>query len=128
VASSDLWWISLRYATFGIITLDGIVTEAAPIAKWAEGKKEDHVLAYFRRKGAKITRIEGGSSNGRASGLHPDDRGSTPLPPTEGNDMTRTPERQLRRSAVISAIFLIGAALILVYLVKTTGWLPRGKH
>ena len=48
------WWVSLDYATFGLQTTDGIVTDAPPIARWTMGKSESTVLNYFRRKGATI--------------------------------------------------------------------------
>jgi hypothetical protein len=47
-------WVSLPYATFGIVTSNGRVTDAAPIARWAVGKDEREVAAYFRRKGAQF--------------------------------------------------------------------------
>lgn len=48
------WWVSLDYATFGIEITDGIVTDAAPIARWSRGKSERTVLNYYRRKGATV--------------------------------------------------------------------------
>lgn len=54
----NTYWISLPYATFGITEQDGIVREAAPIAKWCVGKRLDTVLSYYRRKGAEIVRLE----------------------------------------------------------------------
>jgi len=47
-----LIWVSLPYATFGIITREGMVTGAAPIARWTIGKDERYVADYYRRKGA----------------------------------------------------------------------------
>ena len=47
-----LIWVSLPYATFGLITGGGVVTDAAPVAGWAVGKDERQVAAYYRRKGA----------------------------------------------------------------------------
>lgn len=45
-------WVSLPYATFGVAVQAGTVVAAAPIARWAIGKDESYVAAYFRRKGA----------------------------------------------------------------------------
>lgn len=45
-------WVSLPYATFGIAVRDGVVVDAAPIARWAIGKSERRVADYYRRKGA----------------------------------------------------------------------------
>lgn len=51
-----LYQIDTGYACFGISEKDGIVTDAAPIAKWTIGKDINFVLEYFRyRKKAKIT-------------------------------------------------------------------------
>lgn len=47
-------WVSLPHATFGIITEDGRVTDAPPIARWAIGRAERDVAAYYRRKGAEF--------------------------------------------------------------------------
>lgn len=47
-------WVSLPWATFGVAVADGRVVDAAPIARWAIGKPEAQVAAYFRRKGARI--------------------------------------------------------------------------
>jgi hypothetical protein len=56
VIGTDLmWvWVSLDYATFGIEVRDGVVVDAAPIARWAIGKPEQYVADYYRRKGAKF--------------------------------------------------------------------------
>ncbi|MFI7470549.1 hypothetical protein [Nonomuraea sp. NPDC049646] len=45
-------WVSLPQATFAVITRDGLVVDAAPIAQWLVGKREREVAAYLRRKGA----------------------------------------------------------------------------
>lgn len=37
----------------------------------------------------------------------------------------RTPEKQFRRSGIISGACLIAAILLTYYIVRTTGWLPR---
>lgn len=57
-----MWfWVSLPWATFGIrVEWDGNrsrVVEAAPIAQWTLGKTEEHVLGYYRRKGAEVVRL-----------------------------------------------------------------------
>ena len=52
---SERWvWVSLPYATFGIAAENGVVVDAAPIARWAVGKQERFVADYFRRKGARF--------------------------------------------------------------------------
>ena len=47
-------WVSLPHATFGIVTKDGRVTEAPPIAKWAIGPDERPVAGYYRQRGARF--------------------------------------------------------------------------
>jgi len=53
-SDARLIWVSLPYATFGIIVRGGQVIEAAPIARWTLGKDERDVAGYYRRKGAKF--------------------------------------------------------------------------
>lgn len=48
---SRLVQIRLSYATFGVITEDGVVVEAAPIARWMEGKTEEVCAQWVRKKG-----------------------------------------------------------------------------
>ena len=57
--SDTYWiWVSSHYATFGIAVRDGIVVDAAPIARWAIGKPEGYVAGYYRRKGAVFQRLD----------------------------------------------------------------------
>ena len=54
---TERWfWISLHYATFGECIVGGIVTDAAPLARWAVGKPA-RVLTYYRQRGAEIVEI-----------------------------------------------------------------------
>lgn len=50
--------ISLHYATFGLVSKDYIIVEAAPISKYSLGRKESDVINYYNRKGAKISIIK----------------------------------------------------------------------
>ncbi len=52
-----LYRISLPFATFGLVAEHGAVTRAAPIARWAQGKPLEVVLAYYRRRGAAVQRV-----------------------------------------------------------------------
>lgn len=52
------YWISLDFATFGLIATGDIVTQAAPIARWTIGKPLAEVLAYYRPRGAIVQRLE----------------------------------------------------------------------
>lgn len=45
-------WVSLPYATFGLAAENGVVVEAAPIARWAAGRGEREVAAYYKRRRA----------------------------------------------------------------------------
>lgn len=49
--------VSLPWATFGLRVEHGTVVDAAPIARWAIGKPERDVAAYFRRRGATFDRL-----------------------------------------------------------------------
>lgn len=58
MSGQDGWvWVSLTYATFGVQVRDGVVIDAAPIARWAIGKPESVVADYYRRKGATFVRL-----------------------------------------------------------------------
>jgi hypothetical protein len=50
-------WVSLPYATFAVVTCDGRVVDAAPIARWAVGRPERQVADHFRREGARFVRL-----------------------------------------------------------------------
>jgi hypothetical protein len=50
-------WVSLPWATFGLAVRDGVVVDAAPIARWTIGKPELDVAAYWRRRGAVFARL-----------------------------------------------------------------------
>lgn len=52
-----LYSINLPYAYFAIVVENDIVVKAAPIAKWALGKKIENVLDYYENKGAEITKV-----------------------------------------------------------------------
>lgn len=53
----ELTWISLSYATFGLVSRDGQVTQAPPIARWTIGKPVKEVTDYYRRKGAAMSAL-----------------------------------------------------------------------
>lgn len=44
-------WVSLPYATYGIEVEDGIVIDAAPIARWMIGKDTQTVRNWIAKKG-----------------------------------------------------------------------------
>lgn len=51
----------------GLITIDGRCTEAAPILRWAIGRTEDELRAYFGQKGWKAIQVRQGTSNAPTS-------------------------------------------------------------
>lgn len=50
-------WVTTRNASFGVVVRDGVIIEAAPIARWAVGKDERLVADRFRRQGAVFERL-----------------------------------------------------------------------
>ena len=50
-------WVSLPWATFGIAVEGGRVVDAAPIARWAIGRDEREIAAYYRRRGAEFVSV-----------------------------------------------------------------------
>jgi hypothetical protein len=53
-----VYWISLSYATFCIDVTGVYVTAAAPIAKWAIGKKAYQVMQFYRNRGATVVELK----------------------------------------------------------------------
>jgi len=49
-----LVYISLSYATFGLIASNGRIVDAPPIARWTIGKYAEYVVEYYKHKGANI--------------------------------------------------------------------------
>lgn len=41
-------------ACFGLVVVGGVVTEAAPIARWCVGKRGRDAVRYWRRRGATV--------------------------------------------------------------------------
>jgi hypothetical protein len=52
------FWIDIKYATFGIISQDGIVIDAAPIAAWMISKSLTEVKPWLLSKGAKVVEVK----------------------------------------------------------------------
>lgn len=53
-----LIWVSLPWATFGLAVSDGLVADAPPIARWALGRSEHEVAAYYQARGAEFRAAE----------------------------------------------------------------------
>lgn len=49
--TSKTIWVSLPYATYGIVVCDGKVVDAAPIARWMIGKDTHSVREWIKKKG-----------------------------------------------------------------------------
>jgi hypothetical protein len=52
------FYISLPYATFGVVSCNGKIVSAAPIARWVVGKTEAYVLEYYRKRKADVVEIK----------------------------------------------------------------------
>ena len=53
----QFFFVSLTYATFGVITKEGVITEIAPIARWALNMEWHKARKYWLKKGALIIEI-----------------------------------------------------------------------
>lgn len=53
--TESVLWVSLPWATFGLVVRDGRVAEAAPIARYAVGWKVKRAVDYFTGRGAVVT-------------------------------------------------------------------------
>ena len=52
-----LFWIDLGYATFGIISIDNVIVDSAPIAKWMRGKTLQEINPWLLDKKAKVIEV-----------------------------------------------------------------------
>ena len=50
--------ITTHYASFGLVVRDGVVVEAAPIARWTVGRNARAVVGWWLRRGATIVVME----------------------------------------------------------------------
>lgn len=51
MSSATLIYVDLPYACFGLEAHEGVVVDAAPIARWAVGRPLEEVRRYFEKKG-----------------------------------------------------------------------------
>ena len=56
---SELWGIDDGFACFALVVVGGVVKQAAPIARWSEGKPISEVARYYERRGALVELIRG---------------------------------------------------------------------
>lgn len=60
-----LFWVDIKdakgvsYATFGIISRDGVIIDAAPIARWMVSKRLTEVKPWLLSKKAKVVEVKG---------------------------------------------------------------------
>lgn len=52
------FWINLPYACFGIISLDGMIIDTAPIAAWMKGKNLQDIKPWLKKKKAAVEEIK----------------------------------------------------------------------
>jgi hypothetical protein len=55
---SDLWTVNLPYANFGVVSLDGHITEAAPIGRWMVGQLVATIRAWAQSKGGWMLNVK----------------------------------------------------------------------
>jgi len=48
-------WIELRGVTFGLVSRNGTIVQAAPVARYTEGWTVERTVHYFTSRGAVIT-------------------------------------------------------------------------
>lgn len=53
----DWVWLSTERMTVGLLIRDGKIALAPPIARWAIGKDEHVVAAWFKKHGADFARL-----------------------------------------------------------------------
>lgn len=57
MAEEEWIWVSLPWATFGLVVRAGKIVDAAPIAAWCVGGEERSIAAYWRKRGAVFQRL-----------------------------------------------------------------------
>lgn len=66
LARAELWGIDDEKhpakPCFVILVVDGIVYQAADIARWTEGKPLDFVRAYYQKRGAIVLPLKRGAA------------------------------------------------------------------
>jgi hypothetical protein len=52
-----LFWIDIHYACFGVVSIDNVVSEAPPIARWMIGKSLAEIKPWLLQRKAKVIEI-----------------------------------------------------------------------
>ena len=56
---TELWVVTLSYAAYGLVVVDGRVVDAPPIVRWMMGKDIGRCAAWVRSKGGTIRKERG---------------------------------------------------------------------
>lgn len=55
--SESLWFVDVGFACYGIVVVDGRITAAPPIARWAIGQPLASMRRYVNARGGRLARI-----------------------------------------------------------------------
>lgn len=53
----NLYYIDIKYATFGILEENNIVKKSAPIGSWMIGKNIEFIKSWVKKKNGEIIKI-----------------------------------------------------------------------
>lgn len=56
-SNQRLFWVDVHHACYGILSSDGVVVDAPPIAAWMIGKTLASLKPYLIRKKARVIEI-----------------------------------------------------------------------
>lgn len=84
--------VELPWAVFGVAVRDGVVVDAAPIARWSIGKPEHQVASYLRSRGASFHVLPGPTPHRPTPGT------GTP-PPADRHGVRKTTPDQGKRGS-----------------------------
>lgn len=55
-----VFWINIHYATFGITSIDNVIADTPPIARWMMGKNLNDIRQFLINKKAVVKEINYG--------------------------------------------------------------------
>lgn len=58
LSEGRLIWVSLSYATYGLVVKDHMIVAAPPIAAWMIGKSEIVVIRWLRGRNAQMIPVD----------------------------------------------------------------------
>lgn len=56
-SAERLFWINIKYATFGIVAIDGIIVASPPIAGWMRYKRLPDIKSWLRQHNAIVIEV-----------------------------------------------------------------------